>query len=262
VPKPAHDKIIKEAYDETVKEAYDEVIPGHWWNWSPNHNQGPFTGPPSFPTDSRGTWQGPHTNGGPAGTGTYQAGGGHGSWFHREASTTVHHDAVIVHHDAVIKHYPAVVCPPDNPTPVQFSGFSAPTPPTCDEPGSFSQQPFEGITFDVSPDFDGPGTYTVTATLVDDENTTFPDGTTAPKSTQITVDAATGVTQSSNPEAPCYQAAPPPPNEPPVTPKPNPAPKPQPAPQQPAAKKPAPAPAPETPETQETSAPTLPNTGA
>lgn len=79
--------------------AFDEVVPGtpaRWWNWAPNKNQGPFQGPPSFPTDSRGTWQGPHTNGGPAGTGTYQVGNGHGDWFHRQSATpdrTIHHDA-------------------------------------------------------------------------------------------------------------------------------------------------------------------------
>ena len=81
------------------KAAFDEVVPGtpsQWWNWSPNNNRGPFNGPPAFPTDSRGTWQGPHTNGGPAGTGTYQMGNGHGSWFHRQAGTadrTIHHGA-------------------------------------------------------------------------------------------------------------------------------------------------------------------------
>jgi hypothetical protein len=81
------------------KAAYDVVVkgtPSQWWNWSPNKTKGPFEGPPAFPSDSRGTWQGPHTNGGPAGTGTYQMGNGHGSWFHREAATpdrTIHHAA-------------------------------------------------------------------------------------------------------------------------------------------------------------------------
>lgn len=95
------------AYDETVidKAAYDETVAGKWWNWSPNKDQGPFNGPPVFPTDSRGTWEGPHTNGGPSKnlTGTFQQGGGHGSWFHREAATVIHHEAVthVVHHPAV-----------------------------------------------------------------------------------------------------------------------------------------------------------------
>jgi hypothetical protein len=39
--------------------------------------------------DERGTWQGPHENGGPSQDtfGTFQQGGGHGSWFHREHGT-------------------------------------------------------------------------------------------------------------------------------------------------------------------------------
>lgn len=83
------------------KAAFDEVVPGtpsQWWNWSPNNNQEPFEGPPDFPTDDRGTWQGPHTEGGPGQdqTGTFQAGEGNSDWFHREAATedrTIHHDA-------------------------------------------------------------------------------------------------------------------------------------------------------------------------
>jgi hypothetical protein len=89
---------------------------------------------------------------------------------------------------------------------VQFSAFSEPTPPTCDEPGSFSQIAVPGVRFSVTPEYDGPGTYTITATLDNPEAFTFPDGTTAPKSTTVTVLGATGVTQSSNPEAPCYLA--------------------------------------------------------
>lgn len=66
-----------------------EGTPDLWWNWSPNHQQGPFEGPPAFPIDSRGTWQGPHENGGPSQDtyGTFQQGNGHGSWFHREQGT-------------------------------------------------------------------------------------------------------------------------------------------------------------------------------
>ena len=120
----AYTETITPASNETVVDhaAYDEVIPGtpgQWWNWSPNRSQDPFVGPPAFATDSRGTWQGPHTEGGPDGIGTYQVGQGNGSWFHREAGTpdtTVHHDAVThtVHHDAVTVDHPAVVCDPTN----------------------------------------------------------------------------------------------------------------------------------------------------
>jgi hypothetical protein len=308
--KAAYDETVidKPGYDKTiiVKAAYDETVPGKWWNWSPNHNQAPFDGPPSFPNDSRGTWQGPHTNGGPAGTGTYKTGGGHGSWFHREPATVIHHPAEtkvihvpaethVVHHPAVTHQeykYKKVTCPPGDDTKIagtphasgaaddcdenpfgtitvdaaegvfytlqdgstisgtiaangtntvtahvetgykfaddtqtewtftsnpaedcpgppqiaQFSAFSEPTPPTCDEPGSFSQIAVPGVRFTVSPEYNGPGTYTVTATLDNPEAFTFPDGTTAPKSTTVTVSPATGVTQSSNSEAPCYQA--------------------------------------------------------
>ena len=95
--------------DETCvpQSAWTETIPAHegqWWNWSPNHEQGPFEGPPSFPVDDRGTWQGPHTEGGPEGEGTFQTGNGHGSWFHREPATP---EQVIFH--------PAVVCDEEPP---------------------------------------------------------------------------------------------------------------------------------------------------
>ena len=104
------------AYDETVHHAavthivHHNAVPGQWWNWSPDKNTGPFTGPPAFPTDPRGRWHGPHANGGPKGTGTYQTGKpGHGDWFHRAPGTPASDDTVIdkeaydetVHHDAV-----------------------------------------------------------------------------------------------------------------------------------------------------------------
>lgn len=128
--------IDKEAYDETVttSEAYDEqvidtpaqpAVAGKWWNFSPNKDQGKLESAPAFPSDPRGTWQGPHTNGGPDGEGTYQVGKGKASWFHREAGTpavdatykTVHHDAVteVVHHDATYKTV-EVPCEEEPPT--------------------------------------------------------------------------------------------------------------------------------------------------
>lgn len=65
------------------------ATPDLWWNWSPNKDQGPFEGPPAFPVDPRGTWEGPHENGGPSQDtyGTFQQGNGNGSWFHREQGT-------------------------------------------------------------------------------------------------------------------------------------------------------------------------------
>lgn len=128
-----------------VTEAYDETVPGTpdlWWNWSPNHQQGPFEGPPAFPTDERGTWQGPHENGGPSQDtyGTFQQGNGNGSWFHRDHGT----DDTVIHHDAVTEEipnpdYPCVTdSPTDTPTtdvPTDTPTTDAPTDtPTPDEP--------------------------------------------------------------------------------------------------------------------------------
>jgi hypothetical protein len=80
------------------KDAYDEVVtPSQWWNWSPNNSQGPQDYEPAFPVDERGTWQGPHTDGGPDGEGTFNVShgnSGNSSWFHREPAVVIHHDAV------------------------------------------------------------------------------------------------------------------------------------------------------------------------
>jgi LPXTG-motif cell wall-anchored protein len=66
-----------------------EGTPDLWWNWSPNHAQGPQDYVPAFPNDARGTWQGPHENGGPMQDtyGTFQTGGGNSPFFHREEGT-------------------------------------------------------------------------------------------------------------------------------------------------------------------------------
>ena len=60
-----------------------------WQNFSPNRDQGTFEGPPSWPTDPRGTWQHkdksiPPGQAGP--DGVYQNGSGNGSWFYRAAA--------------------------------------------------------------------------------------------------------------------------------------------------------------------------------
>lgn len=125
---------------------------GDWWNFSPNDNNAPLDGEPAWPVDVRGTWQGPHTDGGPVpdAEGTYNTSNdnsGHASWFHREAGVTgvaasdetvidvpssdetvvdhaaydetVHHNAVthVVHHDAVtsVVHHDAVTHEVTNP---------------------------------------------------------------------------------------------------------------------------------------------------
>jgi len=200
----------------TDEEAYTEVVtPSQWWNWSPNNTQGPQDYTPNFPSDpDRGTWQGPHTNGGPAGEGTFNVSNGssgNSSWFHRSPAEVIEHPAET--HEEY--RYEREVCEPDGPTPVQFSTFGTTTPPTCDSPGSFQQASVPGVRITVTPTYDGPGTYVVTATLEDPVNTTFPNGSTDPRSITVTVDDATGVTQSTNPNAPCYQATPPGEEEPP-----------------------------------------------
>lgn len=81
--------------------AVTQTIPGTpdlWWNWSPNDTKGPQDYEPGFPVDARGTWQGPHANGGPQQDtyGTFNASNGNSgnsSWFHREKGTE---DQVIV----------------------------------------------------------------------------------------------------------------------------------------------------------------------
>lgn len=62
--------------------------PGFWQNFEPNRNQGSFNGPPSWPSDSRGTWSSKKTNGGPqqGASGVFQNGSGNSSWFYRQQS--------------------------------------------------------------------------------------------------------------------------------------------------------------------------------
>lgn len=87
------------------EEAWTETVPGTpevWANWSPNHQEGPFEGPPAFPDDPRGTWQlhdkipGGHE--GP--DGVYQRdhpGQGNADWFYRAngvADTFIEHPEV------------------------------------------------------------------------------------------------------------------------------------------------------------------------
>lgn len=161
--------------------ATDPVTVSTWWNWSPNKDQGPFDGPPGFPVDERGTWQGPHTEGGPGQdrTGTYQQGEGNGSWFHRETVTTPGKPAVgeptltVPNPDYVpartetINH-PAVVCPPEDPdllviTPLAptFTDLCGTANDTIDLPDQ------ENVVFDVSENEDG--SVTVTATPLGEE---------------------------------------------------------------------------------------------
>lgn len=170
-------------HEETVVD--QEATPEVWANWSPNHNQGPFDGPPAFPTDSRGTWhihnQIPGGHAGP--DGVYQRdnpGNGNGDWFYRHNMTPeVTHTVVVVDEEAydetvvdeeawteVIEHE-AVVCddePPVDEPPVDEPPVVKPpktdkpdkgvgTPTKIEKPG-----PGEEITFQ---SFDGDGNLVV-----------------------------------------------------------------------------------------------------
>lgn len=114
VPPVTHEEtvIVHPAWDEKVidSEEWTESTTGSWWTWSPNRDQERFDGPPSFPSDGRGTWQGPHEKGGPGPEeeGTYNisnADNGNSSWFHRGPRTEIVHpeESHLVHHDAVTR---------------------------------------------------------------------------------------------------------------------------------------------------------------
>jgi LPXTG-motif cell wall-anchored protein len=140
-----HHPAVPETFTTVHHDAVTHEVEGDapWWNWSPNKYQGPFDGPPSFPTDERGTWT-KHDNGGGPEQGTFGTfntsnnDNGRASWFHREhGEVTVvvdkeawdekvsnkdgkdAYDEIIpavtkvVHHDAV----PATTCKIDWPTP-------------------------------------------------------------------------------------------------------------------------------------------------
>ncbi|MHC2999876.1 hypothetical protein [Microbacterium sp. HJ5] len=76
------------------------------------------------------------------------------------------------------------------------------TPPTCEDPGALpALGTFANVTLTWDRPFDGPGTYTLTASTA--AGYTFPDGTTVKTKTFVVLDAI-GY-QSEDPEAPCYQ---------------------------------------------------------
>jgi hypothetical protein len=85
-----HDEVVH--HDAVTHVVHHDAVPAGpdlWWNWSPNHTDGPQDYVPDFPTDERGTWQGPHENGGPLQDtyGTFQTGEGNSPFFHREHGT-------------------------------------------------------------------------------------------------------------------------------------------------------------------------------
>jgi len=89
--------------------SYREGQPGPnvWYNFSPNHNQGPFDGPPLWPVSPRGTWHEHDNNGGPMqgtfGTFSTSDAQGHASWFHREHGTPAGVNHVVVTIDGVVQ---------------------------------------------------------------------------------------------------------------------------------------------------------------
>lgn len=89
---PAEDAVTRVVHHDAVTKHHDAIlaVAGIWQNFSPNKGNGPFDGPPTWPSDSRGTWQHsdreiPPGQEGP--NGVYQNGGGNGSWFYRHAGT-------------------------------------------------------------------------------------------------------------------------------------------------------------------------------
>lgn len=129
-----HPEVTEEAFHEAVTEtirheAVTETVEGVWANFSPNDNKGLFDGPPTWPSDPRGTWnihgQLPPGQAGP--DGVYQQGSGNSSWFYRQAEKVTlieeAYDEVVVVEEAwteivvvagawteTIEH-PAVTCP-------------------------------------------------------------------------------------------------------------------------------------------------------
>lgn len=129
VPAAAWTEVIEHEAVTHTEEVID--VPGTpavaevWANFSPNDNKGPFDGPPSYPTDPRGTWHDKgHLPPGHAGPdGVYQRGNGNGDWFYRQAGKPAVDDTyktiVIVDVEAYTENieHPEVICeqPPVEP---------------------------------------------------------------------------------------------------------------------------------------------------
>jgi hypothetical protein len=144
-----------EAVTHVVEHPAVAAVPDVWQNFSPNRDQGTFTGPPSWPTDSRGTWehQGKSIPPGQAGPdGVYQNGQGNGSWFYRHAGspavpaseeTVVDEPAKDISvldtpaHDMFVPH-PAVTCDDETtvceePSTIVEGVCTPPSNPQCEE---------------------------------------------------------------------------------------------------------------------------------
>lgn len=157
-----HDAITHVVHHEAVTHiVHHDAVPAGpdlWWNWSPNDTHGPQDYEPAFPVDERGTWQGPHENGGPDQDtyGTFNVSNehsGNSSWFHREHGTPAvdAYDEVVVDQEAYdetvvdqeaydeividqaaydeVVHHPAVTCPDKPKPPVDTPPVNKPKPP-------------------------------------------------------------------------------------------------------------------------------------
>ena len=88
-----HEAVTRVVHHDAVTHVVDHpAVPAgadRSWTWSPDKTKGRQDYTPSFPNDSRGTWQGPHENGGPQQStyGTFRPGVGSSSFYHREHGT-------------------------------------------------------------------------------------------------------------------------------------------------------------------------------
>jgi LPXTG-motif cell wall-anchored protein len=90
-----------------------EAVSGFWQNFQPNHSQATFIGPPSYPTDTRGTWGAKKVNGGPQqdASGVYSNGNPAkgGNWFYRQQDVAEEsHTEIIVDEEAYDEIIPAI----------------------------------------------------------------------------------------------------------------------------------------------------------
>ena len=155
-------------WDETIHHDAVPATPDLWWNWSPNKDQGPFDGPPAFPNDDRGTWQGPHENGGPDQDmfGTFNSSNGENgraSWFHREHGNPGQ-DAYdeVIHHKGVYCQTPAPVlmdsvdeCGTENDVPASLDPAESPFWTAVDTGTSFVVTANDGYYFSQTGDANG-----------------------------------------------------------------------------------------------------------
>lgn len=159
-----HDAVTHVVHHDAVTHeetnVISEEVPEVWANFSPDHQQGPFTGPPSWPSDDRGTW---HLHdkipGGHEGDdGVYQRDNPHSGradWFfrqnHKDAVTETvvvvdqeAYDETVVDQEAydepdVVTYFAwtdGAECPVDNPNPP-----TTPNPPNSPNPPTHNGTP-------------------------------------------------------------------------------------------------------------------------